>query len=105
MPCCEGSCHFHQSRDTSAIKSREAFVGKPAIEPKCDTKWVLLDPRVLDKTLMISQDLSPKEETEPLSFLNKNNDVLTWQTYDLTGVSRNIIEHRLQVNPFTKPKK
>jgi hypothetical protein len=54
---------------------------------------------------MISQDLSPSEETELLSFLDKNNDVFAWQTFNLMGVSRSIIEHRLQVHPSAKPKK
>jgi hypothetical protein len=40
-----------------------------------------------------------------LSFLDKNNDVFAWQTSNLTGVSRDIIEHKLQVNPSTKPRK
>jgi hypothetical protein len=40
-----------------------------------------------------------------LSFLDKNNDVFTWRTSNLTGVSRDIIEHKLQVNPSTKPRK
>jgi hypothetical protein len=42
---------------------------------------------------------------ELLSFLDKNNDVFAWQTSDLMGVNRSIIEHRLLVNPSTKPKK
>jgi hypothetical protein len=54
---------------------------------------------------MISQDLTSNEETELLSFWDKNNDVFAWRTSDLTGVSRDIIEHKLQVNPFTKPMK
>jgi hypothetical protein len=54
---------------------------------------------------MISQDLSPSEEMKLLLFLDKNSDVFTWKTSDLTGVSRIIIEHRLQVNPSAKPKK
>jgi hypothetical protein len=56
------------------------------------------------RTIMISQDLSQKDETELLSFLDKNIDVFTWQTSDLTGVRRSIIEHRLEVNPSAKPK-
>jgi hypothetical protein len=48
--------------------------------------------------------LSPNEETELLSFLDKNIDVFAWQTSDLMGVSRIIIKHRLQVNPSSKPK-
>jgi hypothetical protein len=53
----------------------------------------------------ISQDLIADEETELLSFLDKNNDVFTWRTSDLTGVSRDIIEHKLQVNPSAKSRK
>jgi hypothetical protein len=40
-----------------------------------------------------------------LSFLDKNNDVFSWSTFDLVGVSRDVIEHRLQVSPSTRPKK
>jgi hypothetical protein len=54
---------------------------------------------------MISQDLSPSEETKQLSFQDKNNDVFSWQTSVLMGVSRSIIEHKLWVNPSAKPKK
>jgi hypothetical protein len=54
---------------------------------------------------MVTQDLSPEEEVELLSFLDKDSDVFAWKTSDLTGVSRSIIEHRLQVNPSAKPRK
>jgi hypothetical protein len=54
---------------------------------------------------MISQDLTPNKETEFLSFLDKNNDVFVWRTSDLIGVSRDIIEHKLQFNPTAKPRK
>jgi hypothetical protein len=42
---------------------------------------------------------------ELLAFLDKNSDVFTWSTSDLIGISRDIIEHKLQVNPNVKPKK
>jgi hypothetical protein len=61
--------------------------------------------RTTDKTVMISQDLRLNEETELLSFLDKNNDVFVWRTSDLMGVSKDIIEHKLQVNPSAKPRK
>jgi hypothetical protein len=54
---------------------------------------------------MISQDLTSSKEVELLSFLDKNNDVFTWRTYDLTGVSRDIIEHKLHVNLSARPRK
>jgi hypothetical protein len=54
---------------------------------------------------MISQDLSQEEETKLLSFLNKNNDIFAWQTSNLTGVNRSIIEQRLHANPSAKLRK
>jgi hypothetical protein len=54
---------------------------------------------------MISQDLSIEEETELLSFLDKISDVFTWKTSNLMGVSRSIIEHKIQVNPSAKLRK
>jgi hypothetical protein len=75
-----------ENRDTSASRS---------IEPEGEPKRVSLDPRVPDKTVIISQDLTLSEESELLSFLDKNNDVFAWRTSDLMGVSRDIIEHKL----------
>jgi len=47
----------------------------------------------------------PEEEKEILEFLRKNQDVFTWSASDLRGVSRDIIEHRLYINPNIKSKK
>jgi hypothetical protein len=49
--------------------------------------------------------MSPKEQAELLQFLDKNNDIFAWSTFDLVGVSREVIEHKLQVNPHVKPMK
>jgi hypothetical protein len=91
--------------DISTAKSEASTVSKTAIELECKTKRVPLDPRVTDRAVMISQDLSPEEETELLSFLDKNDDIFAWQTSDLTRVSRSLIEHRLQINLSAKPRK
>jgi hypothetical protein len=40
-----------------------------------------------------------------LAFLDKNNNVFSWSTSDLIRASRDIIEHRLQVNLNVKPRK
>jgi hypothetical protein len=40
-----------------------------------------------------------------LVFLDKDSDVFAWSTSDLIGVSRDIIEHKLQVNPAAKSRK
>jgi hypothetical protein len=80
--------------DATTNKNEDSFASRP-IEPECETERVPLDPRVLDKAMTISQDLSANEDTELLSFLDKNNDIFAWQTSDLIGASRDIIEHKL----------
>jgi hypothetical protein len=49
--------------------------------------------------------MNPEEQAKLLQFLDKNSDVFAWFTSDLIMVSREVIEHGLQVNPNTKPKK
>jgi hypothetical protein len=66
---------------------------------------VALDPRVPNKIVLIGKDLFPEEDAELLFFLDKNNDVFTWSTSDLIGVRRDIIDHKLYVNPSAKPGK
>jgi hypothetical protein len=55
--------------------------------------------------MMISQDLKSREETELLSFLDKNSDVFTWKTSDIMGVSKDIIEDKLHANSSMDPRK
>jgi hypothetical protein len=86
------------------MKNESSSASRP-IELECENKRVPLDPRVLDKIVMIFQDLTSSEETELLSFLDKNSDVFAWRTSNLTGVSKDIMEHKLQVNPSAKPRK
>jgi hypothetical protein len=49
--------------------------------------------------------VSQQEQAELLALLDKNNYVFAWSTSDMVGVSKDVIEHRLQVNPNAKPKK
>jgi hypothetical protein len=78
---------------------------KKAIEAEGDFKRVALDPRVLGKVVYIGIEMSPQEQAELLQFLDKNSNVFTWSTSDLVGVSREVIEHKMQVNLHMKPKK
>jgi hypothetical protein len=56
-------------------KNEGTFISR-SIEPECESKRVPLDPRVTDRAVMISMDLSASEEGELLPFLDKNNTVL-----------------------------
>jgi hypothetical protein len=54
--------------------------------------------------MCLGTETDPEEQAELLAFLDKNNDIFAWSTSNLMGVSRDIIEHKLQVNPNAKPR-
>jgi hypothetical protein len=58
----------------SSCKQNEGNFGSSPIEPEWEIKTVMLDPRIPDKIVTISQDLTLEEEKNLLSFLDKNND-------------------------------
>jgi hypothetical protein len=78
---------------------------KKAIEDEGDFSMVALDLIVPDRTVCIGAKMSLEEKAELLQFLNKNSVVFSWSTSDLLGISREVIEHKLQVNPHANPKK
>ena len=69
-----------------------------------DTKRVPLDPLVPNKQVIIGTRLSQEEEDKLIEFLRSNKDVFAWSSNDL-GVSREIIEHKLDIDPKIRPKK
>jgi len=68
-------------------------------------KKVPLDKHLPDRQVTISAALEPEKENELLEFLNKNKGVFAWLASYLHSVSRDIIEHRLDIDPKIKPKK
>jgi hypothetical protein len=75
------------SNSITRKEGKGSFASRP-IEPECETKKVPLDLSVPNKIVVISQDLASSEETELLSFLDKNDDVFTWKTFDLMAITR-----------------
>jgi hypothetical protein len=75
------------------------------VEAKGEFQKVPWDPRVLDKIVCIGTEASQQKQAVLLSFLDKNSNVFAWSTSNLVGLSRDIIEHRLQVSPNARPKK
>jgi hypothetical protein len=71
----------------------------------CPHQIVPLDPLVLDKQVIISTELSQQVEDRLVEFLQSNKDIFAWSSNDLGGVDRDIIEHKLDIDPKTRPKK
>ena len=79
--------------------------GKTDLKDQEETKSVPLKNVVPDRKVTIGGNLSNKEEAELIETLAKNKDVFVWPAFDLKGVSRDIIQHSLDINPKMKPRK
>ena len=79
--------------------------GKADLKDQEETKSVPLENVVPDRKVTIGDNLSKEEEAELIETLVKNKGVFAWSASDLKGVSRDIIQHSLDINPKMKPRK
>ena len=79
--------------------------GKIDLKDQEETKTIPLEDAVPDRKVTIRGNLSEEEEAELVETLAKNKDVFAWLASDLKGVSRDIVQHSLDINPTIKPKK
>jgi hypothetical protein len=72
--------------------------GKTDLIDQEETKSLTLESAVLDREVIIGGNLSKKEEAKLIETLAKNKYVFAWSASDLKGVSRDIIQHSLDIN-------
>jgi hypothetical protein len=60
---------------------------------------------VWDQAIVIGSEFSPGEQGALIQFLQKNRDVFSWSAKNLTGVDRNFIEHKLNIDASVKPRR
>jgi hypothetical protein len=78
---------------------------KAQLQSNDGTKAVPLDPAAPKQTVIISEDLTSRDEEKLISWLSRNKDVFAWSALDLVRVSHTIIEHGLGIDPSVRPKK
>nr|GEY72748.1 reverse transcriptase domain-containing protein [Tanacetum cinerariifolium] len=64
---------------------------------------VALHPDFLDQEVAIEGTLSVKGRIKLCSILKENLDIFAWQPSDMTGVSRSVAEHRLNIREGYSP--
>ena len=77
------------------------------IEEKEENKMEALETMALTegettKMSRIGTTLSPKIRTRLIQFLKENLDVFAWSHEDMPGISPDVIQHKLNVNPKRK---
>jgi hypothetical protein len=79
------------------IKDKASLVDQP--------KPMLLYEDVADQKVFFCNQLSLKQQSDLKMFLFHNKDVFAWSTNDLCEVGRSIIEHALNVDRSSRPRK
>ena len=79
--------------------------GKTDLKDQEETKSVPLEHAVSNRKVTIGANLSKAEETELIETLARNKEVFVWSAFDLKGVSKDIIQHFLDIKPKMKPRK
>jgi hypothetical protein len=97
--------HLEADTQPPPIKEPKRDKEKINFKQNCQVKKVLLDMHMPDKMVTINATLDEQEEKELLEFLCKNKDTSAWSASDLWGVSRDIIEHRFDIDPLIGSKK
>jgi hypothetical protein len=92
-----------EEEETKPLSSE--WTEKKGVMPAEHTKNVLLCEDVPDRTVTIGKGLEEAEESRLIHFLRNNQDVFAWSSSDLRGVSQEVMEHELKVDPKVKPRK
>jgi hypothetical protein len=94
--------------EREGLESQRPMKGKKVnaqLQSNNGTKTVPLDSATPKQTIIISEDLTSRDDEKLLSYLARNKDVFAWSALDLVGVSFSIIEHSLGIDPSVRPKK
>ena len=91
--------------DAVATEDEQRSQRSEGVSPVEHTKKVPLCEDMPDRMVIIGKELEKAEEARLIQFLRNNQDIFTWSLSDLRGVSREVIEHTLIVNPNAKPVK
>ena len=72
---------------------------------KMDTIEIDLGTGDSSKMAIISAHLSKEYELMLTNFLRENKNIFSWKPADMLGVLRELAEHKLDLNPGSKPVK
>jgi len=103
---------YRAQRNINAVESADKELeppdmprGKTDMASQEETKVTPLQKELPDRKVTISSELSKAEEEELMQTLVKNRDIFAWSASDLQGVSRDIIQHELNIDQNMRPRK
>ncbi|GKD32251.1 reverse transcriptase domain-containing protein [Tanacetum coccineum] len=96
-------------RSSRIIPMECAMISRPSTQPPEVGKIieekirVAIHPEYPEQTIAIGSTLTEKGRKELCTWLRQNLDVFAWKPADMTGIPRNIAEHRLNIREGCPP--
>ena len=85
-------------------KENHIWMIKEKEEDKVEALEIVeLAKREKNKTTRIGTTLSPEIRIRLVQFLKENQDVFAWSHEDILGISLEVIQHKLNIDPERKP--
>ncbi|GJR94338.1 reverse transcriptase domain-containing protein [Tanacetum coccineum] len=106
FPVEDGTVTLQSSR---VIPMECAMISGPSIQPPAVNQVleekinIAIHPEYPEQTVAIGSTLTEKGRKELCSLLKQNLDIFAWKPADMTGVPRNIAEHRLNIREGYSP--
>ncbi|XP_071719395.1 uncharacterized protein [Rutidosis leptorrhynchoides] len=91
------------SHQVTKLCGSVVHVSIPSIGEQLKSSAVIANHLHLDNRIKIGACLSAETKAKLHGILSANADVFAWQESDMTGVPRDIEEHKLNVNPSLTP--
>jgi hypothetical protein len=103
---------YKSQRNINSVETAKSKAPEPPDMPKGkidltdqeETKIVPLEQTVPDRRVIIGAKLSTEEESQLTKTLVKNKDIFAWSASNLPGVSKDTIQHALDITLKIKPK-
>ncbi|GJV12438.1 reverse transcriptase domain-containing protein [Tanacetum coccineum] len=96
-------------QSSKVIPMECAMISGPSIQPPAINQAleekinITIHPEYPEQTVAIGSTLTEKGRKELCSLLKRNLDIFAWKPADMTGVPRNIAEHRLNIREGYSP--
>ncbi|XP_071741339.1 uncharacterized protein [Rutidosis leptorrhynchoides] len=91
-----------ETQDTS-VAAVEQAEKQTSEEEQLRSCMIIANPRYPDQKIKIGGGLSDETKFKLRNILASNTDVFVWKETDMTGVPREIAEHKLNANPSLTP--
>src|SRR5512133_3294296 len=69
-----------------------------------DLEEIDIGPGDRPRPTFISKNLCPEFRTKLIELLKEFKDCFAWEYYEMPGLSRSIVEHRLPIKPGVRPR-